>query len=259
MAIQDVGIFIPARRAATRLPEKLLLAETGRPLILHTCEQAAAYGKVQVTVCTDDDEIARLIEAAGYRSFRSQQDHQSGTDRIIEAVDGIHGSESPSIIVNVQGDEPEIAPEAIRQVVDLLAQHPWADIATLCAPAGADAQVDPNQVKVVRGADDRALWFSRAPVIYERDRQSPMSSCERHLGLYAYRREALQRWPQLPVGRLETCEKLEQLRALEHGLTIACGQVTTAWPGIDVRADYDAFLTRWNSTQPQAEQVSGHG
>ena len=185
-------------------------------------------------------------------------EHQSGTDRIAEIAAGL----SAAIIVNVQGDEPEMEPEHIRLVAGLLEQHPWAGIATLCVAGGPAEQANPNNVKVVLGSGERgagsgepvregrALWFTRAPVIYDRDAGAVRATCHRHLGIYAYRRDVLLRFAALPVSPLERTEKLEQLRALEHGIGIACAVVDHAVAGIDVRSDYDAFLARRLSSPP---------
>ena len=236
-----MAVLIPARRASTRLPEKLLLAETGRPLLAHACERAAAaYGPASVIVCADDAALIAAAEAAGVRARLTRLDHQSGTDRIAEVAATL----AAPIIVNVQGDEPEMEPAHIRLVADLLARHPWAGIATLCTPGTAEHQANPNNVKVVVGHDDRALWFTRAPAPWDRDAGGPAARCLRHLGIYAYRREILLGYAALPPSPLESFEKLEQLRALAAGIGIACASVPHATPGIDVRADYDAFLSR---------------
>jgi 3-deoxy-manno-octulosonate cytidylyltransferase (CMP-KDO synthetase) len=239
-----VAVLIPARRASTRLPEKLLLAETGRPLLAHACERAAAaYGPASVIVCADDPALIAAAERAGVRARLTRIDHQSGTDRIAEVAAGLDAA----IIVNVQGDEPEMDPAHIRLVAGLLARHPWAGMATLGTPGGPEHQANPNNVKVVVGHDDRALWFTRAPAPWDRDAGAPAARCLRHLGIYAYRREVLLGYAALPPSPLETLEKLEQLRALAAGIGIACASVPHATPGIDVRADYDAFLTRFQS------------
>jgi 3-deoxy-manno-octulosonate cytidylyltransferase (CMP-KDO synthetase) len=237
-----IAILIPARRASTRLPEKLLLAETGRPLIAHACERAArAFGPQAVTVCADDEALAAAAHAAGVGARMTRLDHPSGTDRIAEVARDLDAG----IVVNVQGDEPEMEPEHIRLVAALLQRHPWAGIATLCVAGGPAEQANPNNVKVVLGNGDRALWFTRCPAVYDRDAGGPAAACHRHLGIYAYRREVLLGYAALPPSRLEQQEKLEQLRALDAGIGIACGMVDRATPGIDVRADYDAFLRRW--------------
>jgi 3-deoxy-manno-octulosonate cytidylyltransferase (CMP-KDO synthetase) len=237
-------ILIPARRASTRLPEKLLLAQTGQPLIAHTCRRAAlAFGPDAVMVCADDPAVVAAATAAGVRAQMTRAEHQSGTDRIAEVAAKL----SAPIIINVQGDEPDIDPAHIRLVADLLHRHAWAGMATLCTPGTLEHQNNPNNVKVVLGANDRALWFTRAPAPWDRDAQAPSRQCFRHLGIYAYRREILLGYGALPPSRLEQMEKLEQLRAVEAGVGIACAPVERAAPGIDVQADYDAFVQRWNA------------
>lgn len=238
---QDVAVLIPARRASTRLPEKLLLAEHGEALIATAARQAAkAFGPEAVVVCADDQALIDAVGPTGIAARLTRLDHQSGTDRIAEVAAGL----SASIIVNVQGDEPEMEPEHIRLVASLLQRHPWAGIATLGVRGGRAEQGNPNNVKVVLGHGDRALWFTRAPAVWDRDGGEPTTGCVRHLGIYAYRREVLLGYAGLPASRLEQTEKLEQLRALEAGIGMACGLVEHAVPGIDVRPDYDAFLSR---------------
>lgn len=237
----SVVALIPARRASSRLPDKLLLAETGTPVLVHTCQRAAAaVGRDGVVVCADDAALIAVAEAAGFQARMTSPEHQSGTDRIAEVAATLDAE----VVVNVQGDEPEIEPAHISQVAGLLSTHAWADMATLATPASAVDQADPNAVKVVLGNDDRALWFSRAPTPWDRDAAAPSTDCHRHLGIYAYRRAAVLGYAGLAATPLEDSERLEQLRALANGLSIACGVVTAAAPGIDVRADYDAFLTR---------------
>jgi len=237
-----VAILIPARRASTRLPDKLLLAETGQPLLLHTCRQAAqAFGAASVWVCADDAELVRIAQSGGYQARLTDPLHQSGTDRIAEVAAGLEAE----ILVNVQGDEPELDPQHIRLVVDVLRQHPDAGIATLATPISAAEQLDPSAVKVLLGADDRALAFSRSPLPWDRDAGGPAADGHRHLGLYAYRPQILLGYAGLPASRLERLERLEQLRALEAGIAIVCAVVPQAAPGIDTRADYDAFCHRY--------------
>jgi 3-deoxy-manno-octulosonate cytidylyltransferase (CMP-KDO synthetase) len=231
------------------LAEKLLLAETGRAVIVHTCDRvAAAFGADAVCVCADDQALVDVVAAAGYRAVLTSPDHQSGTDRIAEVAATLDAD----ILVNVQGDEPEIEPAAIRQVVDLLVRHSWAWISTLATPASAADQADPNAVNVICGHDQRALWFTRAPAVWDRDAAAPRADCLRHLGIYAYRRDVLLRYAALPASPLEDSEKLEQLRALAAGIGIACGTIAHAAPGIDVRADYDAFVARMRLTEGDA-------
>jgi 3-deoxy-manno-octulosonate cytidylyltransferase (CMP-KDO synthetase) len=251
-----VHVLIPARRASTRLPDKLLLAEHGEPLIATVARRAAAaFGPQAVTVCADDEALAAAARTAGVDAQLTRTDHPSGTDRIAE----IAASLPAAVLVNVQGDEPEMDPEHIRLVAGLLERHPWAGMATLCVRGDAATQANPNQVKVVLAAamtsgppdlrisgpvSGRALWFTRAPAVFDRDAGAPAAACWRHLGIYAYRRDVLLGYHALPPSPLEVVEKLEQLRALAAGIGIACAAVDASMPGIDVRADYDAFLAR---------------
>lgn len=237
-----VMILIPARRASTRLPEKLLLSETGTPLLVHTCRRAAeAFGPDKVIVCADDQALVDAAQKHGFAARLTRVDHQSGTDRIAEVAATLDAE----IIVNVQGDEPEIDPAHIRLVANLLEQDGDAAMATLATPGGLAEQSNPNAVKVVLDHRGLALLFTRAPCPWDRGLGGPASQCLRHLGIYAYRREVLLGYKRLPPSRLETLESLEQLRALEAGLGIACAVVQHPAAGIDVRADYDGFLSRF--------------
>lgn len=241
MPTASIAVLIPARRASTRLPEKLLLAEHGESIIATAAKVASqAYGSQSVIVCADDKALVDAVTSTGVAARLTRLDHQSGTDRIAEVAATL----SAEIIVNVQGDEPEMEPEHIRLVAGLLQKHPWAGMATLCVAGGPAEQANPNNVKVILGHGDRCLWFTRAPAVFDRDAGGPRATCHRHLGIYAYRREVLLGYQQLPASRLEYTEKLEQLRALEAGIGIACAVVDHAVPGIDVRPDYDAFLAR---------------
>ena len=249
----SIRVLIPARRASTRLPEKLLLAEHGEPLIATAARRAAAaFGAAAVTVCADDPALAAAARLAGVEARLTRPDHASGTDRIAEVAAGLDAG----ILVNVQGDEPEMDPAHVRLVADLLLRHPWAGMATLAVPAGPEAQANPNQVKLVLAetapgsGEGRALWFTRAPAPYDRDAGAPAARCLRHLGIYAYRREVLLGYARLPASALEQSEKLEQLRALAAGIGIAAAVVSHAAAGIDVRADYDAFLARRPTSSP---------
>jgi len=242
--LDAVAVLIPARRASTRLRDKVLLADTGTPMVVHTCERAAeAVGSERVVVCTDDDDVRAAVEAAGHRVALTDSAHRSGTDRIAEVAATLDAA----IIVNVQADEPEIDPEHVRLVAELLDRQPWAEMATLATPAGADAQNDPHVVKAVLGVDGRALWFTRAPCPWDRDAGAPAARCLRHLGIYAYRRALLLRYRELPDCALENQEQLEQLRAVAAGVGIACAVVEHPAVGIDTPADYRAFVARWRA------------
>lgn len=238
-----IAILIPARRGSTRLADKLLLDESGQALLLHTCQGAAeAFGAGALHVCADDPVLVDCARGAGFQAHMTAGHHRSGTDRIAEIAAGLDAE----ILVNVQADEPEIDPDHIRLVADLLDQHPWAGMATLACPGDAGTQSDPNQVKaLVDGM--RAVYFTRAPCPWDRAKAAPFGFGLRHIGLYAYRRDVLLGYHDLPSSQLETIEQLEQLRALAAGIGIACAVVDESAPGIDVRADYDAFLQRQGS------------
>ena len=233
---------IPARYDSSRFPGKPLAQATGKYLIQHVWEQVRRAARIdQVLVATDDERIRRACGEFGAQAVMTRRDHQSGTDRIAEVAAGI----AADIVVNVQGDEPEIDPAVIDKAVELLRRDQQADLSTLCAPFGADEAIDnPNVVKVVTGLNGRALYFSRWPIPFNRDGQSAKTLYRKHLGLYAYRREALLRFARLPASPLEKTEKLEQLRALENGMTIVVGEVSHPAVGIDTPEQYAEFVKR---------------
>jgi 3-deoxy-manno-octulosonate cytidylyltransferase (CMP-KDO synthetase) len=241
-----VGV-IPARLQSTRLPRKLLLDQTGRPLLQYTWEAAGhARSLSEVIVATDSAEIAAAVRAFGGR-VEMTGEHPSGTDRIAEAVR--RACPDAEIIVNIQGDEPEIDPSAIDRLVEALESSP-AEMATLATPITDRAERDdPACVKVVCAADGRALYFSRLPIPFTRDVDPDTllaagSPWKLHLGVYAYRREFLLRLSELPPSPLERLEKLEQLRALEAGATIRVAEVAHRAAGIDTPEDYARFVAR---------------
>jgi 3-deoxy-manno-octulosonate cytidylyltransferase (CMP-KDO synthetase) len=232
-----VGI-IPARYGSTRFPGKVLVPICGRPLIRHIVERARkAWTLSEIIVATDDPRVADVV-GAFCRVELTSPDHPSGTDRVAEVAarcpcDGV---------VNIQGDEPLIEPEVINQVAAALADHPMVTAATpLRDPAEYD---DPNVVKVVVRADGRALYFSRRTIPYLRDaasrsvpEQLAAFAFLKHLGLYAYQRATLLDLVRLPVSPLEQAERLEQLRALDHGVPIAVVRVEYAGVGVDTPGD----------------------
>ncbi len=214
-------VVIPARFDSSRLPGKALLPLAGKPMLQWVHERARACGASEVIIATDDDRIATAARGFGAEVAMTARTHVSGTDRIAE-VSAARGWADADIVVNVQGDEPLIPPVVIDQVAKLLAANPRADIATLAVRIDALADLsDPNIVKVACDATARALYFSRAPIPFNRDAPATVSSaCLRHVGIYAYRVAALRKLASLPAGRLELIEKLEQLRALENGMEI---------------------------------------
>jgi 3-deoxy-manno-octulosonate cytidylyltransferase (CMP-KDO synthetase) len=255
VVVEALG-FIPARLASTRLPRKLLLADTGKPLIQHTWESAKrALSLADVVIATDSPEIAGVARDFGARCEMTGE-HPSGTDRIAEVV--ARRPATSDTVVNIQGDEPELDPHSIDLLVQLLVDHPEAQMATLATPI-RDRQVrdSPACVKVVCTDGGRALYFSRSLVPFCRDGDPDQllfgdSPWLLHLGLYAYRRDFLLNLTRLPVSRLERLEKLEQLRALEAGAVIQVGLVDHPAVGIDTPDDYARFVVR----QRQAAVVS---
>jgi len=253
----SVVAIIPARFASTRLPGKPLLAETGKPLVLHVVEAARRARTIEdVVVATDDRRILDAVNAAGGKAVLTRPDHPSGTDRIAEVAAALPECR---IVVNLQGDEPEIAPEALDRVVRLLEDDPTAPMATLAAAITDPAEFrNPNVVKVVRAANGRALYFSRSPIPYQRDSEGAGDAKTgtilglHHLGLYAYRRDVLLRFAKMPPSSLERTERLEQLRALEAGLPIAVGIVPKSQAGIDTPEDYRRFVARVRARQNHA-------
>lgn len=244
-------IVIPARLASTRLPRKLLLAETGQPLIQHTY-QAAQQSRLadQICVAADHEEIAAAVRGFGGKVVMTSPTCVSGTDRVAEVARSLDTYE---IVVNVQGDEPELDGATIDQVIELMHDHPEVSMATLATPIRERAKLDdPACVKVVFGHNRHALYFSRSVIPHARQWHDDLLSTTpatfyQHIGLYAYRREFLLRYAGMPQTPAEKLESLEQLRALENGFAIAVGVVNTPSIGIDTPADYAAFVKRWHS------------
>ncbi|HMK70184.1 MAG TPA: 3-deoxy-manno-octulosonate cytidylyltransferase [Xanthobacteraceae bacterium] len=231
----DVLIVIPARMASTRLPGKPLADIAGAPMIVHVLRRAEAAAIGPAVVATDSPEIERAVQKAGGRAVMTGAGHASGSDRIFEALGKIDPGRRAAVIVNVQGDLPAIEPSDIVAAVALLAD-PAVDIATLAAEITRDEErSDPSVVKVVGTpvavARLRALYFSRATAPYG---EGPLFH---HIGLYAYRRAALERFVALPPSALEQREKLEQLRALEAGMRIDVAIVDSVPLGVDTPED----------------------
>lgn len=238
-------VAIPARHASTRLPGKPLALLAGTPMILHVHRLAERSGAEQVIVATDDERIQAVCRGAGIDVVMTAPGHASGTDRIAE-VARRRGWADEEIVVNVQGDEPLLPAALIGQAAALLATHPAADIATLATPVISLAEyLDPNVVKVVTAQNGQALYFSRAPIPWDRDgasaglaSQQRFQGARRHLGLYAYRVAALRRLAATPPVPLEQLERLEQLRALQMGLVIVVADAIEApGPGVDTAED----------------------
>lgn len=248
-------VIIPARFHSTRFPGKVLVPLNGKPLIQHVYEKASGAARADaVYVATDHRGVVEAVEAFGGRAVMTAEGLRSGTDRIAEALGLLEarggGSTPWDVIVNVQGDEPLVRADMVDALVDLMADR-RASIGTL-AKRIEDVEdiTNPNTVKVVFDREGFALYFSRSPIPYYRDLfagrdlagtpPDPAAAIMfRHVGLYAYRREALLKFTSLPVSRLEEAEKLEQLRALEHGLAIKVGETAHATIGVDTPEDLE--------------------
>ena len=240
--------IIPARLQSTRLPRKLLLAETGRTVLEYTWRSASrAKSLSEVIIATDSDEITEAVKQFGGRSEMTGE-HPSGTDRIAEVVQ--RACPDGDIFVNIQGDEPEIDPANIDAVVKALIDCPSAQMATIGTPMKTMEQVNATScVKLVQALDGRALYFSRSPIPHCRDRDPDEILASEHpwmlhIGIYAYRRDFLLELTRLPQSRLEKLEKLEQLRALEAGARIQVAIVDHRSVGIDTPEDYARFVER---------------
>lgn len=241
-------LVIPARRRSTRLPDKLLLRQTGKTVLQHTYE-AACQTRIprEVIVATDDREIALEARKFGARAVMTSTDCASGTDRVAEVIRQV---EDAQIIINLQGDEPDIDPSAIDRLAESLQSDPTASMATLATPIRDHAMLeDPACVKVVFDPQGRAMYFSRSPIPHVREWDDELLTAEpatfyQHIGVYAYRRELLLRLEKLPPGKFEQLEKLEQLRVLEHGETILVTEIDEPTRGIDTPEDYAAFVER---------------
>lgn len=237
MPKRDILILIPARMAASRLPGKPLADIAGKPMIEHVIARAEEAGLGRVIVATDSEPILAAVEKAGGRALMTRTDHASGSDRIYEALDLADPDKAVKIVVNVQGDLPTLAADDLRAAVTLL-DDPAVDIATLAAEITSDDErFNPNVVKLVgspAGPDRlRALYFTRATAPYG---EGPLYH---HIGLYAYRRAALERFVSLPPSTLEKREKLEQLRALEAGMRIDAAIVKSVPLGVDTPEDLE--------------------
>ena len=236
----DVIAVIPARYQSTRFPGKMIALIDGKPLVQHTYERALEAKRVGgVCVATDDARIAEALEPFGTRIVMTRDNHPSGTDRIAEVAEQTRAR----IVVNVQGDEPLIDPHTIDEVVAALENDPASMMSTAArALTDPDAINDPNVVKVVVDHTGRALYFSRAPIPFQRDANPGPDETARywqHIGLYAYRRDFLLEFAQMPPSPLEKTEKLEQLRALENGFGIRVVETQYVSIGVDTPQDLE--------------------
>ena len=226
----SVYVVIPARLASTRLPNKPLADIAGQPMIVRVASRASLSKAEHVVVAVDDEQVLSVVSEAGFDAVLTDKDHPSGSDRVME-VAKVRGWEAHDIVINVQGDEPLLPPAIIDQMADYMRSNPDIEIATLSQPVeSAEDFINPNVVKVLSDVHGRALYFSRAPIPYPRDEMLAdtlsdatiaANDVRRHVGVYAFRVHALQRFVGLTNSSLERIERLEQLRWLEDGGHIA--------------------------------------
>jgi len=222
---------IPARLASTRLPRKMLREIAGQPLLAHVYRSVRSSPLLHdVVIATDSDEILELCHKHGWQARMTSADHQSGTERVHEIANFV----AADVYLNIQGDEPLTRPEHVKSLLDVM-KNPAVQVSTLKTPAPAADVKNPNAVKVVTDVSGRALYFSRATVPYDRDGTRPLYF--KHLGIYAYRKAALDRFCQLPESPLERSERLEQLRFLENGIPIHVGETPFDTIGVDTEED----------------------
>jgi 3-deoxy-manno-octulosonate cytidylyltransferase (CMP-KDO synthetase) len=236
MGSPKVIVVIPARYGSTRLPGKPLVALAGQPMIQRVYERAKAARRVdEVIVATDDERILKAVQGFGGEARMTRADHRTGTERVAEVAAHVAGD----VFVNVQGDEPLLDPSSVDIAVGALLEEPRTEVATVGTPIKTPADImDPNVVKVVLDFDENALYFSRAPIPWVRDAASKMQVRHlKHLGLYAFQREALLEYATLPQGELERIEQLEQLRWLENGWKIRVAEVEHDAVSVDVPED----------------------
>ena len=248
-------IVIPARLGSSRLPRKPLRLLGGRPLIVRVWERVGSMHVAdRVVVATDSQAVAEAATEAGAEVAMTSSEHRSGTDRVAE-VAGRAEFESYGVVVNVQGDEPFVGAEAVRGAAGLVESGRFP-LATAACRGEPDILLNPSVVKVVMDARDRALYFSRAPIPFLRDVQDRAMRdvlVRQHIGVYAYTREALDRWVSLPAHPLERIEQLEQLRPLADGVSMGVTLVAdAAVPGIDTEEDLASANARWPVEQPSA-------
>jgi len=233
-------VIIPARFGSTRLPGKPLLAETGKPLILHVIDSVATAWTIdRIVVATDDERIAQVVRDYGDEAILTSADCRTGTDRLAETAEMI-GLTDDEIIINVQGDEPQMPGWCVDRVADLL-EHSQAHIATLATEITPEQAEDPRWTKVVFAKDGSALYFSRARIPHDRDNEG-RAPYYLHHGIYAYRVGFLKTFSELPSTPAEQAEKLEQLRALEYGYRIIVDAVEYRGARIDTPQEYQQFV-----------------
>lgn len=228
--------IIPARYASTRFPGKVLAEFEGRPMIEHVYRRASEATRLsEVLIATEDARVEKAVRAFGGTAIMTSPDCASGTDRVAEASRSVAArSITADVIVNVQGDEPRIHPQAIDDLVEVFIEEPETRMATLCVRLrDREMFLSPNVVKVIVDNRGLARYFSRAPIPHDREHPGEPVHAFKHLGIYAYRPDALERFVSWPPGQLEQIEKLEQLRALENGMDIRVVETIHDSIGID--------------------------
>ncbi len=236
---------IPARLGSTRLPHKPLQLLAGEPLVTRVIQRVRRLGLVDdLVVATDSTMVARVAELSGVRAVMTRDSHQTGTERVAEVAERPEFSEH-EVVVNIQGDEPFLPRAALEGALARVASGD--DVGTAAAPLEAENAEDPGRVKVIADAAGRALYFSRAAIPYRREKRRAASELYwQHLGVYAYRRQALAQWTRLPPTLAEEAERLEQLRALHYGLTVGVARIPDpAQPGVDTPEDLRRAEAHW--------------
>ena len=238
---------IPARYGSKRFPGKPLASETGKPLIQHVYEAAARSHRVDaVLVATDDERIRKAVAAFGGKVVMTRPEHPCGTNRVAEAAAAFPKAD---IVINLQGDEPELDPHLLDMVIEAMARDPAIEAATVAGPLAPGEVNDPNSVKVAMAAGGDALYFSRAAIPYARDGEADRHApWLKHFGIYAYRAKALRDYAAMAPTPLERTEKLEQLRWLEHGRRMRVLVTDRRPAGVDTPEDYAAFVARHRKT-----------
>jgi len=230
--------IIPARYGSTRFPAKVLAELEGKPIIQWVYEKAKASRADEVIVATDDERVMQAVAAFGGRAVMTSVNHPSGSDRICEAAN-LAGAADNDVIINIQGDEPLIPSSVIDELIERMHTHPEQEMATVAVPRPRSAiEHDPNRVKAVFGVNGDALYFSRSMIPFLREGGAE-TECYLHWGIYAYRCDVLRRFVTLPESRLEKCEKLEQLRALDNGIGIYVLTSNLESIGIDTPEDLE--------------------
>jgi 3-deoxy-manno-octulosonate cytidylyltransferase (CMP-KDO synthetase) len=241
---------IPARLGSTRLPNKPLQLLAGEPLITRVIERVQDHGALaELVVATDSDAVAKVVEKCGIRAVLTSGNHSTGTDRVVEVATRAE-FRAFDVVANIQGDEPFLSRESLVGSLGRVEQGD--DIGTAAAPLEPHLALDPSRVKVVTNAWGRALYFSRAMIPHQRDASEQVARYWQHIGIYAFSRSSIERWTTLTPAPAETSERLEQLRALYHGMTIGVSLLEEpVLPGVDTADDLRRAEAHWHAYQGQ--------